>query len=71
MISEDMQLVAETINHIAIGLGPYVTLLFINWNELYKSICKIDMSIQNKSTMQIDRKKTEIMRDARKKYKFV
>jgi hypothetical protein len=71
MISEHMQLVIETISHIVIGLGSNITFLFIKWNEVYKLICKIDTSMQNKRTTLVDRKKTEIMREARKKYKFI
>jgi hypothetical protein len=53
-----------------LGFSPYCIMLFINWKEVYKLICKIDMSTQNKRTTQIHRKMMEIMREAKNNYIF-
>jgi hypothetical protein len=51
-----------------LGVGPYFIVPFINWNEIYKLICKIDMLMQNKRLT--DRKTREILRETRQKCKF-
>jgi hypothetical protein len=71
LISEDLQLAVETVTHIVAGVATYIIPAVINWNEVYKLICKTDMSMQNKSSAQRDRKKTEILREARQKCKFI
>ena len=53
------------------GVGTYIVMAFINWNEVYEMICKIDMSMPNKRTTQIDRKTTEILREAQQKCKYM
>jgi len=70
LIYEDLQLVIETITHIFIGVAAYIILAFINWNELYKMVCKIDMSMPNKCTTQIDRNTREILRETWQKCKY-
>jgi len=70
MIHEDLQVTIETITHIAMGVSAYIIMSFINWNEVYKTICKIDMSMPNKCTTQIDRKTTEILRETQQKCKY-
>jgi len=70
LISEDLQLAIETITHIELGVVSYFVVPFINWNEVYKLICKMDISVSTKRTTQNDRKTTDILREAQKKYKF-
>jgi hypothetical protein len=50
--SADLQVAIETITHIVIGFSPCSITHFTNWNEVYKLICKIDMSMQNKRSTQ-------------------
>jgi hypothetical protein len=66
----DLQVAIETITHIVMGVGPYIIVPSINWNEVNKMICKIDMSMPNKRTTQIDRKTTEILRKNMTKMKY-
>jgi len=68
MIYEDLQLTIETITNIAMGVSTYIIMAI--WNEIYKMICKIDMSMPNKYTTQIDRKTTEILRETQQKCKY-
>jgi len=70
MISDDLQLAIETVTHIVMGLVPYFVYPFINWNELYNLICKIDTLMQNKVLTEIDSKTREILRETRQKCKF-
>jgi hypothetical protein len=70
LISEDLQLAIETVTHIAIGVASYIVMVFINWNEVYKMTCKIEMSMPNKHKTQIDRKTAEILRETQQKYKY-
>ena len=70
LISEDLQLAIETITHIVIGVGTYFILSFVNLKEVYKIICKIDMSMSTKMSTQNDRKTTDILGETQKKYKF-
>jgi hypothetical protein len=71
MISEDLQLAIEHVTHTVIGFGSYFFSPLINWNEMYQLICKIDMSLQNKISIQEDRKTTEILRETRQKCRFI
>jgi hypothetical protein len=66
----DLQVVIQTITHIAIGVDVYIIAPSINWNEAYKTICKIDMSIATKTIAQNDSETTAILRESRQKYKF-
>jgi hypothetical protein len=52
------------------GVATYIVTPSINWNEAYKTICKLDMSIATKMITQTDRKTTEILRESQQKYKF-
>jgi hypothetical protein len=70
LVHEDLQLAIETITNIAMGVGTYIIMPSINWNEIYKIICKIDMSMSTKRTNQIDRKTKEILRETQQKYKL-
>jgi hypothetical protein len=67
---EDLQVAVETITHIFISASAYIITPSINWNEIYKLICKIDMCMPTKRTTQIDKETKDILREARKKYKF-
>jgi len=60
----------ETITHFMMGVSSYIILSFINWSEVYKIICKIDMSMPTKITNQIDRKMTKILRETQQICKF-
>ena len=66
----DLHVVIETITHIAFGVCVYIITPSINWNEAYKNICKLDMSIATKTIAQNDSKTTEILIESRQKYKF-
>jgi hypothetical protein len=70
-MSEDLELAIETVTHIVAGVGTYIIPAVINWNEVYKLICKVDMSMQNISSSESDRKETEILREARQKCKYI
>jgi len=70
MVYEDLQLTIESITHIAIGVSANIIMDTINWNDVYKTICKIDMSMPNKCATQIDRKTTEILRETQQKCKY-
>jgi hypothetical protein len=67
----DMEVVIETVTHIVVCFGGYILPVFINWNEVYKLICKIDMSMQNKILTQNDRKKREILRETHQQCKSI
>ena len=67
----ELQLVIETITHIVMGVAPYVIVPSMNWNEIYKITCKLDMSMTNIRITQSDSKTTEILRESRQKYKFI
>jgi hypothetical protein len=71
LISEDLQVAIETVTHIVMGFGGYILPAFINWNEVYKLIRKIDMSMQNKISTQNDRKTREILRETRQQCKSI
>jgi hypothetical protein len=71
LISEDMLLAIETFTHIVVSVGSCIVQAVINWNEVYKLIGKIDMSMQKTVSTQNDRNKTEILREARQKCKFI
>jgi len=70
LIYEDLQAVIETVTHIGMGVGTYIIVPTINWNEVYKTICKIDMSMPTRRITQIDGKTTEILKESGQKYKF-
>jgi hypothetical protein len=67
----DLQVVIETTTHIVIGAGSYIIVASMNWNEIYKMTCNLDMSMTTKRITQSDSKTTEILRDSRQKYKFI
>jgi hypothetical protein len=71
LISEDLQLAIETVTHIWINVASCFILSFINWNDVYKLICKLDRSMQSKRLSHHDRKTTEILRETHQKCKFV
>jgi hypothetical protein len=71
IISEDLRVAIETVTHILIGCSSYFIMPFINWNDIYKLICKIDMSMQHKSSTHNDKKTTEILRETRRKCTFM
>jgi hypothetical protein len=52
------------------SVAPYIIVAFLNWNEIYKMICKADMSNTTIRIIQNDSKTTEILRESRQKYKF-
>jgi hypothetical protein len=64
-------LVIETITHIVMGVAPYVIVPSMNWNEIYKITCKVDMSMTTIRITQSDSETTEILRESRQKYKFI
>jgi hypothetical protein len=66
----DLQVVIETLTHIVIGVGNYIIVTSINWKEVYKMICKLDMSMRTERITQSGSKTTEILRQSRQKYKF-
>jgi len=70
LIYDDLQVVIETITHIGIGVGSYIIVASMNWNEIYKMTCKVDMSMTTIRIIQSDSKTTEILRVSRQKYKF-
>ena len=70
MIHDDLDVAIETITHIVMGVSTYIILPFINWNGLFKVICKIEMFMPNKRTTQIDTKTTELLRETQQKYKY-
>jgi hypothetical protein len=70
MMYEDLQVAIENITHIAMGVSSYIILAFINWNEVYKMIRKIDMSMPDKCTTEIDKKTTELLRETQQKCKY-
>jgi hypothetical protein len=71
LISGDLHLAIETVTHIAIGVISYIIIPSIKWNEVYKTICKIDMSMKSKRINQIDKKMTEILGESQQKYKYL
>jgi hypothetical protein len=71
LIPEDVQLFIETILHIVMGLSAYFIVPCINWHEVYKLICEINMSMPTKNTTQTDKNTTEFLRETRKKCKFM
>jgi hypothetical protein len=69
-ISGDLQVTIDTIQHIVLGFGAYIITAFINWIEVYNLICKINMSMQNKSSTINDRKTRDILRETQQKCKY-
>jgi hypothetical protein len=67
----ELQVVIETITHIVMGAGPYIVVGCMNWNEIYKMICKVDMSMTTIRITQSDSETTEILRESQQKYKFI
>jgi hypothetical protein len=65
----DLHVAIETITHIVMGVASYIVMLSMNWNEVYKTICKLDMSMTTKMITQTDRKMTEILRESQQKCK--
>jgi len=41
----ELQLVIETMTHIVMCVAPYVIVPSMNWNEIYKIKCNVDMSM--------------------------
>jgi hypothetical protein len=70
LVHGDLQVVIETITHILIGVTEYIIVPSINWNEIYKMICKLDMSMTTVRITQSESKTTEILRESQQKYKF-
>jgi len=70
-VYKDMLLAIDTITHIVLGVIAYIILPSVNWKEVYKTICKLDMSMPTKRITQIDRKTTEILSESQQKYKFI
>jgi hypothetical protein len=70
-ISQDLHLAIQTFTHILISFGTCVITPLINWNDLYKLICKIDTSIKNKISTYNDRKTTEVLRETQRKCKLI
>jgi len=66
----ELQLVIENITHILMGVAPYVIVPSMNWNEIYKITCKVDMSMTTIRITKSDSKTTEILRESRQMYKF-
>jgi hypothetical protein len=71
MISGDLQVTVDTIQHIVLGFGAYIITAFINWNDVYKLICKIDMSMKNKISTENDRMTRDILRETQQKYTYI
>ena len=71
LICDDLQLAIETLTHIAMGVGAYIIVPSINWNEVHKTTCKLDIAMTTKRITQIDRKVTEILRESQQQYKFI
>jgi hypothetical protein len=71
LISEDLPLAIETVSHIVAGFGSCMVPTVINWNKVYKLICKIEMSMQNKISTQNDSEEKEILSKVRQNCKFV
>jgi hypothetical protein len=69
LTSENLHVTIETITHIVMGFAAYIVLAFINWNEIYKVIWKIDMTMPTKRTTQIDTKTKEILSETQQKCK--
>jgi len=67
----ELQVVIETITHIVMGVGPCILVPSITWNEVYKMICKLNMSMTTKRITQTENKTTELLRESRQKYKFI
>jgi hypothetical protein len=42
LIYDNLPLVIETTTHIVMGVGTYIIMPSMNWNEIYKMICKIE-----------------------------
>jgi len=59
-------LVIETITHIVMSVAPYVIVPSMNWNEIYKITCKVDMSMTTIRIKQSDNKTREVLRESRK-----
>ena len=68
---EELQLVIETITHIVMGVAPYNIVASMNWNEIYKITCKVDMTMTTIKIAKNDSKTTETLRESWQKYKFI
>jgi hypothetical protein len=71
LLSEDLNLAIETFTHILVSFGTCVITPLINWNDVYKLICKLDASMKNRISTNNDRKTTEILRETQRKCKFI
>jgi hypothetical protein len=69
--SEDLQKAIDTFTHIVLIFGPYFIPPFINRNELYTLIYKIDMSMQNKLSTQYERNTIEVLRETQQNFRFM
>ena len=62
----ELQLVIETITQIVMGVAPYIIVPSMNWNEIYKMTCKVDISMTTMRIKQSDNKTTEVPNESRK-----
>jgi endonuclease III-like uncharacterized protein len=67
----DMHVVIETLTHILIGVTEYIIVAATNWDEVYKMICNLDLSMTTKRITQSNSMTMEILRKSAQKYKFV
>jgi hypothetical protein len=71
LILEDLQEAIDTITHIVMGFGSYFVVPSLNWYEVHTLIRKIDVSMANRTTTQIDRNTTKSLRAVGKICKFM
>jgi hypothetical protein len=45
-------------------VAPYNFVAFMNWNEIYKMTCKVDMTMTTIRITQSDSKTTETLRES-------
>jgi hypothetical protein len=69
--SDNLLHAIEIFAHIMIGITGYICPVLKNWSETYNTICKMQMSIKNKSTKQTDSKRMEILKEIQHKTEVI
>jgi hypothetical protein len=65
----DLQVAIETFTHIVMGIASYICPLIIDWDYAYKVTCKVHMYMTTESTIKIDNRMMDILRETQRNCK--
>jgi hypothetical protein len=70
-MSGNLFVVIETVTHISMGAAAYLSPLFVNWNDAYKLMLKLQTAIASKLATQNNGKKMEVLRETKRRAEYL